>query len=185
MVTSWLNPGEQKEFEEQLMQNADSLFNLAYRMTQNSQDAQDLVQETSLRALRYFGKFKKGTNFRAWIMTIMRNVFNNQYRKTAKEPHKVALDKVTGFVPVADVSGADEEIFSEKMKVYISELPEELRTTLTLFYVDGFAYKDIASIMDVPIGTVMSRLYTARQMLKKKLTLRNKQGSFQDGLSEN
>lgn len=167
-----------KDFEERLMQYADALFNIAYSMTRNSHDAEDLVQETGLRALRYYDKFKKDTNFRAWIMTIMRNIFINKYRKKAKEPQKVALDKVTGFVPVADVSGAQEEVFSENMKLYISELPEELRTTLTLFYVSGFAYKDIAGIMDVPIGTVMSRLYTARQMLKKKLSLRNKQESY-------
>ena len=177
--------GSQKQFEDLLMQSTDALFNLAYRMTNNSQDAEDLLQETSLRAYRYFGRFKEGTNFRAWIMTIMRNMYINRYRKKVKEPHKVALDKVTGFIPIADVSGADEEIFSENMKIYINDLPEEIRTTLTLFYVDGFSYKEIAEIMDVPIGTVMSRLYTARQMLKKKLTHRNKQGSFQNGLPEN
>jgi RNA polymerase sigma-70 factor (ECF subfamily) len=181
----WTKDKNSSEFEELLMQNIDSIYNLALRMTFNSQDAEDLVQETSIRAFNYFSHFKKGTNFRAWIMTIMRNLFINRYRKKTREPQSVALDKVVGFVPVPQVSGAGEEIFSEKMKYIISELPEELRTTLVLFYVNGFAYKDIARIMDVPIGTVMSRLYTARQMLKKKLAHFKEEGISRHGLPEN
>ena len=133
-MLDWIKINRQKEFEDLLMQNTDALYNLAFRMAGNSHDAEDLIQETSLRAYRYFGKFKEGTNFRAWIMTIMRNIYINRYRKKSREPQKVALDKVSGFVPIANVSGADEEIFSENMKLYISEIPEEIRTTLTLFY---------------------------------------------------
>ena len=185
MFLGLINKSNNKAFEELLMQYTDSLFNFAYRMTQNSQDAEDLVQESSIRAFKYFHKFKTGTNFKSWIMTILRNTFINKYRKASKEPPKVALEKVEGFVPATNVSGAEEEVFGEKMQYIVKDLPEELRTTLSLFYLDGFAYKDISNIMNVPIGTVMSRLYTARQTLKKKLIKYDKKENIKNELPGN
>jgi RNA polymerase sigma-70 factor (ECF subfamily) len=159
-----------REFEEMILEHIDSLYNFAIRMAQNRQDAEDLVQEASLRAYSNFGKFRQGTNFKAWIMTILRNIYINEYRKKIKEPQKVGFEEVEEFVSLPEINGAQEEIFSESIKDSIDKLPEELRTILTLFYADGFSYKEIAEIMDCPVGTVMSRLYTARQILKKRLS---------------
>lgn len=165
------NPSDRlkKEFEEQVLEHIDSLYNLAIRMTQNKQDAEDLVQEAVLRAYRFFHNFERRTNFKAWIMTILRNIYINQYRKRIKEPMKVEFEEVEDFISFPEISGAQEEIFSETVKSSIDKLPEELRITITLFYVDGFSYKEIAKVMDCPVGTVMSRLYTARQVLKREL----------------
>lgn len=158
-----------KEFEENILENIDALYNLALQMTKNKQDAEDLVQEATLRAYRYLHKFERGTNFKAWIMTILRNLYINKYRKTLKEPVKIGFEEVENFICLPEISGAQEEIFSETIKPSIDKLPEELRTTIMLFYAEGFSYKEIAKIMDVPVGTVMSRLYTARQILKRYL----------------
>jgi len=160
---------EDKEFEESLLENMNSLYNLAYRLTFNRDDAFDLVQEASLRAHRFYHKFEKGTNFKAWILTICRNIFINQYRKRVKEPSKVSYEAIEGFVAMPQTGGAIEEIFGENVQRSIDQLPEELKTATTLFYVDDFSYKEIAKIMNCPIGTVMSRLHMAKQLLKKSL----------------
>ena len=163
------NRNFKREFEEKLLEHIDALYNTALYMTRNKQDAEDLVQEAALRAYRNFTKFRQGTNFKAWTMTILRNIYINEYRKKAKEPVKVEFEEVENFISVPEISGVQEEIFSETIRYSIDKLPEELRTILTLFYIENFSYKEIANIMDVPIGTVMSRLYTARQILKKHL----------------
>lgn len=111
-------------------------------------------------------------------MTILRNAFINEYRRKIKEPPKVVLEEVEDFISLPEITGVQEEIFSETIKTSIDKLPEELATTLNLFYADGFSYKEIAKIMDCPVGTVMSRLYTARQILKRQLsgfTIRQKE----------
>ena len=159
-----------KEFEEKVLETIDALYNLAIQLTQNRQDAEDLVQDVTLRAYRYFHRFERGTNFKAWIMTIMRNLYINRYRKRLKEPVKVEFEEVENFISFPEISGVQEEIFSEIIRNSIDKLPEELRMVITLFYVDGFTYKEIAKITEVPLGTVMSRLYTARQILKRQLS---------------
>ena len=160
-----------KVFEERLLENMNSMYNLAYRMTYNNrEDASDLVQEASLRAYRFYDKFEEGTNFKAWILTILRNVFINQYRKRIKEPAKVNFHEIEGFIGAPGISGAQEEIFGEMLQDSIDQMPEELKTVITLFYLEGLAYKEIAKVMNSPIGTVMSRLHMAKQFLKKKLT---------------
>lgn len=158
------------EFEEQLLEAMNSMYNLAYRMTMNKDDAYDLVQEASMRGFRYYGKFERGTNFKAWILTILRNIFINQYRKRVKEPSKVSYEEIESFVGTPETHGAVEEIFGENLQKSINELSEELRTVVTLFYVDGLSYKEIAKVMETPIGTVMSRLHIAKKLLKKQYT---------------
>lgn len=147
----------------------DSMYNLGYRLTMNREDANDLVQEAAMRGYRFYDKFEPGTNFKGWILTILRNLFINQYRKKKREPAKVNYEELENFIGAPDINGAAEEIFGEELQSAIDQLPEEMRTALTLFYVDGFAYKEIAAIMRCPIGTVMSRLYMAKNNLKKKL----------------
>lgn len=159
-----------REFEEQVLETIDALYNLAIQLTQHRQDAEDLVQETTLRAYRYFHRFERGTNFKAWIMTILKNLYINKYRKKIKEPVKIEFEEVENFISFPDISGAQEEIFSEIIRNSIDKLPQELRTVITLFYVEGFTYKEIAKITEVPLGTVMSRLYTAKQILKRQLS---------------
>lgn len=159
-----------KEFEEKVLETVDALYNRAMQLTQNRQDAEDLVQETTLRAYRYFHRFERGTNFKAWIMTILRNLYINKYRKKLKEPVKVEFGEVENFISLPEISGAQEEIFSEIIRSSIDKLPKDLRMVISLFYVDGFTYKEIAKIIEVPLGTVMSRLYTARQILKRHLS---------------
>lgn len=159
-----------KEFEERILEHIDHLYNAALTMTHNRQDAEDLVQETTLKSYRFFHRFKPGTNFKAWIFTILRNTYINYYRKKAKEPLRVEFDDAENFISLKELSGFQEEVFSESVKTSIDSLSEELRITLILFYVEGFSYKEISKILNVPSGTVMSRLYTARQFLKKQLS---------------
>lgn len=163
---------QKREFEENLLQCMDSMYNLAYRLTQNSDDAKDLVQEASMRAFRFFHKFEKGTNFKGWILTIERNLFINSYRKKVKEPTKIDFDEYQGMIGSTELSGAQEEIFGETLQIALNQLPEELQTVVTLFYVEGFSYKEISKIMDTPIGTVMSRLYAAKNNLKKMVDIK-------------
>jgi RNA polymerase sigma factor (sigma-70 family) len=159
----------QKLFEQEVAEVMDFLYTVAYRMTYNQQDAQDLVQETVMRAYRYFDHFRQGTNFKAWIATVMRNLFINEYRKKMRAPHRVDFEKVKQFIPAQEEKSSQEEILNEKISYALQELPEELRAAVTLFYLEGFSYKEISQIMDIPLGTVMSRLHSARETLKKKL----------------
>lgn len=176
------NESLKREFEERLLEYIDSLYHLAIRMVQNRRDAEDLVQETTLRAYRFFHRFRPGTNFKAWIVTILRNVFINEYRKRIREPQRLDFEEVKDFISLPEINGAQEEIFSEDVKSSIDKLPEELRTSIILFYAEEFSYKEIAKIMDVPVGTVMSRLYTARQTLKKQLSTYARDGKSRNGL---
>lgn len=163
---------QKREFEENLLQSMDSMYNLAYRLTKNSDDAKDLVQEASMRAFRFFHKFEKGTNFKGWILTIERNLFINNYRKKIKEPVKIDFDEYQGMIGSTELNGAQEEIFGETVQVALDQLPEELQTVVILFYVEGFSYKEISKIMGTPIGTVMSRLYAAKNNLKKMVDIK-------------
>jgi len=165
-----------KEFEENLLESMNSLYNLGYRLTNNREAASDLVQDASLRAFRFYYQFEKGTNFKGWILTILRNTFINQYRKKVKEPAKVSYHAVEGFVEMPQISGFAEEVFGENLQKSVGDLPEELRTAVILFYVEELSYKEIAKVMKCPIGTVMSRLYMAKQMLKMKLTQLSQNG---------
>lgn len=159
-----------KDFEEKIVEHFDSLYNLALRMTQNNQDAEDLVQNSVFSAYRSFDRFTPGTNLKAWLMTILRNTFINDYRKRKKEPGRVPLEVVEDFIPAPEAANLHPEIFHESIEKEFEKLSEESREILTLFYVETFSYKEIADILDCPMGTVMSRLYSARQALKMRLS---------------
>lgn len=163
------NPRNQ-EFQELLLQHLNSFYNLAYRFTLNRETAQDLVQDAAVRAYRFFYQFKSGTNFKSWFMTILRNTFINDYRKRVKQPIKIDYNDVEEIIGSFDsLTGAEQEIFGEAVQRAIDRLPEQMRTIITLFYVEGLSYKEIASVMDCPIGTVMSRLHMSKKMLKKHI----------------
>ena len=157
-----------------------SLLSTATRMTGNRQDAEDLVQDTYLRAYRSYGSFTEGTNLRAWLFRIMTNAHINRYRSKQRRPDETELDDLDDLYlyrrlndPGAYSRSAEDELmdlFSEAEVVSAVEaLPENYRMAVLLADVEGFAYKEIAEILDIPIGTVMSRLHRGRKALQREL----------------
>jgi len=159
-----------------------SLYAAALRMTRNPADAEDLVQETYLRAYRGFGTFTEGTNLKAWLYRILTNTFINRYRAKKRRPDETELDDVEDFYLYRRLGGLEEarasrsaedellESFTEtEVKEAVESLPEQFRLAVILADVEGFAYKEIAEILDIPIGTVMSRLHRGRKALQKRL----------------
>lgn len=166
------------DFEREALPHIDALYNFALRMTGNSDDADDLVQETYLKAFRFFDKFEKGTNCKAWLFRILKNSYINDYRKQTKEPDKVDYDDIQNFyenIKISDIKTqhTEEDAFNKLMEDDISSalalLPEDFRTVIILSDIEGFTYEEIADFVDCPIGTVRSRLHRARKMLYAKL----------------
>jgi len=164
------------------MEHMPSLYTAALRMTRNPAEAEDLVQETYLKAYRSFESFKEGTNLKAWLYKILTNTFINAYRARRRRPEQSELDDVEdlylyrrlgGLEAAAAGRSAEEEVmdlFTDvEVKDALESLPEQFRMAVLLADVEGFSYKDIADIMDVPIGTVMSRIHRGRRALQKVL----------------
>jgi RNA polymerase sigma-70 factor (ECF subfamily) len=169
-------------FAEQAMPFMGPLYSAALRMTRNPADAEDLVQETYLRAYRGFGGFKEGTNLKAWLYRILTNTYINQYRAAKRRPDQVDLDDVEDLYLYRRLGGAEaaaagrspetevlERMPESDVKEAVESLPEQFRMAVLLADVEGFAYKEIAEILDIPIGTVMSRLHRGRKLLQKRL----------------
>jgi len=173
---------DQATFAAQAMPFMDSLYGAALRMTRNPAEAEDLVQETFLKAYRGFGGFQEGTNLKAWLYRILTNTYINIYRSKQRRPDETDLAEVEDLYlyrrlgglegATAGRSAEDEllELFSEaEVKDAVESLPENFRMAVLLADVEGFAYKEIADILDIPIGTVMSRLHRGRKALQKEL----------------
>ncbi|HEV8115596.1 MAG TPA: sigma-70 family RNA polymerase sigma factor [Acidimicrobiales bacterium] len=173
---------DQATFADQAMEHMPSLYAAAMRMTRNRADAEDLVQETYLKAYRAFGGFQEGTNLRAWLYRILTNTFINIYRAKKRRPDESNLDDVEdlylyrrlGALEAAQAGrSAEDEVldsFTEtEVKSALEALPEQFRMAVLLADVEGFQYKEIAEILDIPIGTVMSRLHRGRRSLQKSL----------------
>jgi RNA polymerase sigma-70 factor (ECF subfamily) len=167
-------------FEDDVMPLVPQLYTAARRMTRDPDDAEDLLQETLLRAYRGYGTFKAGTTLRAWLYRILTNTFINRYRQQARQPAEVELGELEDlylYRRLGQESGAarsaeDEALdrfVDEDVKAAVEALPEVFRLPVLLADVEGFSYKEIARIMDVPIGTVMSRLHRGRKALEKAL----------------
>ena len=188
-------PIEEREsfFEREVMQHLDALYRTALRMTRNPQDAEDLVQETMLRAFRFLDRFEPGTNLRAWLFKILTNTYINRYRKASSEPRVDSLDDSEELSlyryldsEAASRGGSVEaqvlDRFAEQdIKTAIEALPPQYRITVLLADVEGFSYNDIAEITNVKKGTVMSRLFRGRRLLQKALVDQARSAGFAGG----
>ena len=173
---------DKARFEELAMEHMASLYTAALRMTRNPADAEDLVQETYLKAYRAFESFQEGTNLKAWLYRILTNTFINTYRAKKRRPEETDVDELESLYLYRRLGGmegavagrsAEEQVldrFTEaEVKDAIEALPEQFRMAVLLGDVEGFSYKEIAEILDIPIGTVMSRLHRGRRALQKRL----------------
>ena len=173
---------EQSDFERDAMQYTRQLYSAAMRMTRNPSDAEDLVQETFLKAYRAYHTFEEGTNLKAWLYRILTNTYINKYRKEARRPSEVDLGSVEdlylyrriGSEESAEAARTTEDrvldgLVESDIKKAVEDLPENFRLPVLLADLEGFSYKEIAEILDVPIGTVMSRLHRGRKAMQKSL----------------
>ena len=170
---------QRKSFDAQALPHMDALYRTALRMTKNTNDAEDLVQETYVKAYRFWEKFEPGSNARAWLFKIMTNVFINEYRSKSRTPVAVNVDELDDnflYGQLATSAPADDpekklfaKIFDDDVKRAIENLPDDFRLVVVLSFIEGFSYQEIAEIADLQLGTVKSRLHRGRKLLQKEL----------------
>lgn len=176
-------------FEKEFFPHIDALKTFAYHLSYDDDDANDLVQETYLKAFRFVDKYHEGTNAKAWLFKILKNAYINEYRKKSKRPTKVDFEDIVTYHDSEEsvlpgYLDLREELFDKMMgdevTLAINSLPIDFRTVLLLSDVEGFTYEEISKIIDVPIGTVRSRLFRARNMLKDMLKGYAEKKGYQD-----
>ena len=191
-----VNMTTREDFTHDAMQHAPQLFSTAMRMTRNRSDAEDLVQETFIKAWRSFATYQQGTNLRAWLFRIMTNTYINKYNAQQRKPTETELDDVEelflykrlGAVDQSQLSqSAEDQMLSlftdDEVKKALEELPDQFRIPVLMSDVEGFSYKEIAEILEIPLGTVMSRLHRGRKAMQKMLyEYAKKRGLFNEAL---
>ncbi|NJO03918.1 MAG: sigma-70 family RNA polymerase sigma factor [Bacteroidia bacterium] len=167
-----------KIFNEDFMPLIDAAYNFAFRLTLDEDDAKDLVQDTYLKAFRFIESFQKGTNAKAWLFRILKNSFINDYRKKSKQPAKVDYQEVEQIYNSEDADtnlttdlrvDVLQGMIGDEVANALNSLAIDFRTVIILCDIEGFTYEEMAKILDIPIGTVRSRLHRARNLLKDKL----------------
>lgn len=174
-------------FDTEFMTHVDSMYNFAYRLTFDEDDAKDLVQDTYLKAFRFINSFERGTNAKAWLFRILKNSFINEFRKKSKQPAKVDYNEVEQYYN-SDDAGEQittdlrvetvQHMIGDEISGALNGIPVDFRTVIILSDLEGFTYEEMSKILDIPIGTVRSRLHRARNMLKDKLAAYAKEMGF-------
>ncbi len=165
-------------FDNEFFPQIDAMYNFAYRLTFDEDDAKDLVQDTYMKAFRFIESFQQGTNAKAWLFRILKNSFINDFRKKSKEPSKVDYQEVETFYNSDNLDeditsdlrvDAVQDMIGDEVSNALNSLAVDFRTVIILCDLEGFTYEEMAKILDIPIGTVRSRLHRARNLLKEKL----------------
>ena len=166
-------------FNQEFLPHINSMYNFGYRLTLDRDDAKDLVQDTYLKAYRFIESFQKGTNAKAWLFRILKNSFINDYRKKSKEPAKVDYQEVETYYNSEEVDRqitpdlrveSLKDMIGDEISNALNSLDVDFKTVIILCDLEGFKYEEMAKILDIPIGTVRSRLHRARNLLKEKLS---------------
>lgn len=177
-------------FKKEFLPHADALYNFAFHLTYNEDDANDLVQETFLKSYRFIDSYQQGTNAKAWLFKILKNAFINDYRRKSKQPSKVDYDEIVSYHDTDEDGHVEyldlrQELFQgmlgDEITRALNELPVDFKTIILLCDIEEFSYEEIAKIIDIPIGTVRSRLHRARNILKEKL----RDYALKEGFKEN
>jgi RNA polymerase sigma-70 factor (ECF subfamily) len=173
-----VNNIREDEFIKEALPHEDALYNYALKISGNSDDAQDLVQETYYKAYRHFEKFQSGTNSKAWMFMILKNSFINDYRKSKREPYKLDYEQIQNFYENVKSDRAQEnnldkefynDLLDDELTSAIDQLPTKMREVFLLCDLDGNSYEETAELVGCPVGTVRSRLHRARHMLQETL----------------
>ncbi|HRK53685.1 MAG TPA: sigma-70 family RNA polymerase sigma factor [Cyclobacteriaceae bacterium] len=176
-------------FNNEFLPHINSMYNFGYRLTLDEDDAKDLVQDTYLKSYRFIESFQKGTNAKAWLFRILKNSFINDYRKKSKEPNKVDYQEVESYYNSDDVDRqittdlrveSLQDMIGDEISNALNSLDVDFRTVIILCDLEGFKYDEMAKILDIPIGTVRSRLHRARNLLKDKLSVYAKKMGYKN-----
>lgn len=181
---------KQREFNTEMIPHMDSLYNFAIRLANDPSDAEDLVQDTIVKAYRFFSSYERGTNAKAWLFRILKNSYINNYRKQSKQPYKVDYDEISTYYESVRSERSDttdmeqimyRELLDDEVTRALNKLPEDFRTVVLLCDIEGFTYEEIANMLDVPIGTIRSRLHRGRNLLRTSLSqYANRRGFGED-----
>ncbi len=181
MTLLTLNPNEnekQNEFKSEAIPQLNGLYSFARHLTGNADDADDLLQDTFLKAYRFWDKYEKGTNIRAWLFRIMKNSYINRYRKVTKEPDLIDFNEIQEFYTrLQDTTTGDHDlaeqmfggVLDDEVAKALDTLHPDFKTVVILCDIEGYTYEEIAEFVDIPVGTVRSRLHRGRKMLQSKL----------------
>ena len=176
--TIFVNNIKEEDFTTETLPHENALYNYALKISGNTDDAQDLVQETYYKAYRHFDKFQSGTNSKAWMFMILKNTFINDYRKSIREPYKLDYEQIQNFYENIKSDRAQENnldsdyynnLLDDELTEAIDQLPTKMREVFLLCDLEGYSYEETAELVDCPIGTVRSRLHRARHMLQEIL----------------